>query len=203
MLENKKDSRQIPKTKDICSNKNYYDVMYAYFQCLSDKDDNGIRYFDKKEVKFTKLGELFGISRQTASTRFKNLQELGLIKEYDTKHYELVTLEKDMASLIQYKTLKIITDTLSENSISTYIYLLNRYYANGCKSFQFTLEQVKAQIGIATTTRSNDNIVTNILFILEKIGLIKYELTSVKQTDDNFQNIKTIYQLTWLTNEIK
>ena len=203
MLENKKDSRQIPKTKDICSNKKYYDVMYAYFQCLSDKDDNGIRYFDKKEVKFTKLGELFGISRQTASTRFKNLQELGLIKEYDTKHYELVTLEKDMASLIQYKTLKIITDTLSENSISTYIYLLNRYYANGCKSFQFTLEQVKAQIGIATTTRSNDNIVTNILFILEKIGLIKYELTSVKQTDDNFQNIKTIYQLTWLTNEIK
>lgn len=73
MLENKKDSRQIPKTKDICSNKKYYDVMYAYFQCLSDKDDNGIRYFDKKEVKFTKLGELFGISRQTASTRFKNL----------------------------------------------------------------------------------------------------------------------------------
>lgn len=203
MLENKKDSRQIPKTKDICSNKKYYDVMYAYFQCLSDKDDNGIRYFDKKEVKFTKLGELFGISRQTASTRFKNLQELGLIKEYDTKHYELVTLEKDMASLIQYKTLKIITDTLSENSISTYIYLLNRYYANGCKSFQFTLEQIKAQIGIATTTRSNDNIITNILFILEKIGLIKYELTSVKQTDDNFQNIKTIYQLTWLTNEIK
>lgn len=203
MLENKKDSRQIPKTKDICSNKKYYDVMYAYFQCLSDKDENGIRYFDKKEVKFTRLGELFGISRQTASTRFKNLQDLGLIKEYDTKHYELVTLEKDTASLIQYRTLKIITDTLSENSISTYIYLLNRYYANGCKSFQFTLEQIKAQIGIATTTRSNDNIITNILFILEKIGLIKYELTSAKQTDDNFQNIKTIYQLNWLTNEIK
>lgn len=203
MLENKKDSRQIPKTKDICSNKKYYDVMYAYFQCLSEKDEDGVRYFDKKEVKFTKLGELFGISRQTASTRFKNLQELGLIKDYDNKHYELVTLEKDMASLIQYRTLKIITDTLSENSISTYIYLLNRYYANGCNGFQFTLEQIKAQVGIATTTRSNDNIVTNILFILEKIGLIKYELTSMKQNDDNFQNIKTIYQLNWLTNEIK
>ena len=66
--------------------------------------------------------------------------------------------------------------------------------------FQFTLEQIKNHIGICSTTRSNDDIVTNILFVLEKIGLIKYSLTTMKQESDTFQNVKTIYQLDWLTN---
>ena len=145
---------------------------------------------------------MFNLSRQTISTRFKNLKELGLIREVDNETYELITLEKDIASLVPHNTLKLITDTLSDNSISTYIYLFNRYYGNECKSFQFTLEQIKNHIGICTSTRSNDEIITNILFILEKIGLIKYSLTTVKQESDTFQNVKTIYQLDWLTNQI-
>lgn len=145
---------------------------------------------------------MFNLSRQTISTRFKNLKELGLIREVDNETYELITLEKDIASLVPHNTLKLITDTLSDNSISTYIYLFNRYYANECKPFQFTLEQIKSHIGICTSTRSNDEIITNILFILEKIGLIKYSLTTVKQELDTFQNVKTIYQLDWLTNQI-
>ena len=42
------------------------------------------------------------------------------------------------------------------------------------------LEQIKKHIGICSSTRSNDDIITNILFVLEKIGLIKYRLTSLK-----------------------
>lgn len=180
MLEIKANSRQMPKSKEICANKKYYDILYAYLQCISEKDENGSRKFDKKEVNFTKLGNIFNLSRQTVSTKFKNLKELGLIKEADNDTYELISLEKDIATLVPYNTLKIITDALSENSISTYIYLFNCYYANGCKSFNFTLEQIKNYIGICTSTRSNDEIVTNILYVLEKIGLIKYSLTTVK-----------------------
>ena len=143
------------------------------------------------------------MSRQTISTKFKNLKELGLIKERDKDSYEIVILDNDLAALIPYDTLKVITDTLNENSISTYVYLLNRYYRNGQKPFQFTLEQIKNQIGICSTTRSNDNIVTNILFVLSRIGLINYSLTSIQQETDSFQNIKTIYQLDWLTNRIE
>lgn len=91
-------------------------------------------------MNFTRLGEIFGISRQTASTKFKNLKDLGLIKEIDKENFELVELRSDIASLVPYETLKLITDTLNENSISTYVYLLNCYYANGCKPFVFTLE---------------------------------------------------------------
>ena len=202
-LEIEKNSRQIPKTKDLCSNKKYYDVLYAYLQCISEKNENNIRVFGKKEINFTKLAEIFNLSRQTVSTKFKNLKELGLVKEIDKETYEIISLERDIASLIPYSTLKLIIDTLNENSISVYVYLFNCYYANNCQPLQFTLEQIKHQIGICTTTRSNDDIVTNILFVLEKIGLIKYSLTAVKQENDTFQNIKTIYQLDWLTNNIE
>ncbi len=203
MLKIQSDSRQVPKTKDICANKKYYDILYAYLQCISVRDEKSkIRYFSKKELNFSKLGEIFNLSRQTVSTKFKNLKELGLVVERDSETYKLVELSADLASLVPYKTLKLITDTLNENSISTYVYLLNCYYANGCQPFQFTLEQVKSYIGISTATRSNNDTVTNILYVLEKVGLIKYSLTTLKQEADTFQNVKTIYQLDWLTNTL-
>ena len=202
-MELQTNSRQIPKTKNLCANKKYYDILYAYLQCITEKTDKNIRIFSKKEINFTKLSSVFNLSRQTVSTKFKNLKDLGLVKEYDKDYYEIITLESDIASLIPYSTLKLIVDTLNENSISVYVYLLNCYYANEYKPFQFTLEQIKNQIGICSTTRSNDDVITNILFVLQKIGLIKYSMTAVKQDNDSFQNIKTIYQLDYLTNEIK
>ena len=60
--------------------------------------------------------------------------------EIDKDVFRLAELSADLAALIPYSTLKLITDTLSENSVSTYIYLLNCYYANGCQPFQFTLD---------------------------------------------------------------
>ena len=42
--------------------------------------------------------------------------------------------------LIKYPVLKLITDTLSENSINTYIWLLNEYCKHDYKPYVFTLE---------------------------------------------------------------
>jgi DNA-binding transcriptional ArsR family regulator len=203
MLEIKRDSRQVPKVKEITTNKKYYDVLYAYLQCISVFDEKtGERTISKKEVNFSTLAKTFNMSRQTVSKKFNNLIELGLvIKKEDC--FSICLLENDIASLVPYKTLKLITDTLNEHSINTYVYLFNRYYANGCKSFQFTLAQVKENIGICSTTRSNDDTITNILFVLEKLGLIKYHLTTKEQLDTSFKNVKTIYEIEWLTNEIK
>ena len=180
-------SRQIPKTKEICANKKYFDILYAYLQCVSEKDEEGKRYFTKKDINFSKLADQFGLSRQTISTKFKNLKELGLVEEIDKNTYKLV---------------KLMNDTLNDNTISVYVYLFNLYYANGCKVFQFSLDAVKGFIGLSTSARNNNDIVTNILFVLQKIGLIKYSLTTAK-SNDNFDNVKTIYQLEWLTNDIK
>ena len=57
---------------------------------------------------------------------------MGLVQETDADKYEVITLDKNIASLIPYNTLKLLTDALSENSISAYVYLLNVYYANKC-----------------------------------------------------------------------
>ena len=202
MLQIQPNSRQIPKARAICSDKKYYDILYAYLQCISVRDEKtGIRYFSKKAINFSQLGEMFNLTRQTVSTKFKNLLQLGLVIE-DGENYKLLELSADIASLVPYNTLKLITDTLSEHAISAYIYFLNCYYANGNRPFQFTLDQVKGYIGISTTTRSNNDTITNILYVLEKIGLIKYSLGTSKQESDTFQNIKTIYQLEWLTNTL-
>ena len=113
MLELKTNSRQVPKTKEICANKKYYDILYSYLQCISEKDPSGARRFNKKEINFSQLGARFNLSRQTISTKFKNLKELGLIKEIDKDTYEIIVLEKNLASLIPHETLKLLTDTLS------------------------------------------------------------------------------------------
>lgn len=203
MLQIQTNSRQVPKTKTICANKKYYDILYAYLQCASVRDEyDGKRYFYKKDINFSKLGEIFNLTRQTISTKFKNLTELGLVIKIDENTYQLLELEPDIATLIPYKTLKLLTDALNQNSISTYVYLLNQYYSNGCKPFVFTIEQIKKYIGISTSTRSNDEIVNNILYILQQIGLIRYSVINQKQEADTFQNVKMIHQLDFLTNTI-
>jgi predicted transcriptional regulator len=59
----------------------------------------------KKNIKYTHLAEVLGLSRQTVSTRFKNLIQLGLIDDKNSDTYELVTLDNNVAWLIQSELL--------------------------------------------------------------------------------------------------
>ena len=88
------------------------------------------------------MGNKFDLSRQTVSKKFKQLIDLGLVKQVEGNKdiYELTVLNKELATLIPYDTLRIMTNTLSEKSISCYVYLLNRYLANNCKKFSFTMD---------------------------------------------------------------
>jgi hypothetical protein len=64
LLKNKDNSRQIPKTKDYCSNKKYNDMIYAYLQVISEFDEsNENRWFYKKDINFSRLAEKFGLTR--------------------------------------------------------------------------------------------------------------------------------------------
>ena len=203
MLEIQPNSRQIPKSKEICANKKYNDILYAYLQNESVMEKiSGKRFFSKKAVNFSKLAHELNMSRQTLSTKFKYLQELGLVAERDKDTYWLIKLEPNLAALVPNKTVKILCDTLNERTISTYVYLLNCYYANGCNPFQFKLDQVKAFVGLSLKNRDTNDTITNILYVLEKLGLIKYSLTTYVQEKDVFQNIKTIYQIDWMTNVV-
>ena len=198
--------RQIPKTKEHCANKGYYDILYGYLQSQSQWEqgmNNNRRYVEKSIINYSQLGKKLGLSRQTVSKKFKNLIELGLIIDEQGDKYYLTPLSSDIASLIPNPTLKLITDTLNEYSISVYVYLLMRYIANGEEMFLFKLSDIKKHIGICATTRSNDDVITNILFVLQKIGLIKYHLTTLQQNNVEYKDVKTIYSLDFLTNYIE
>lgn len=203
-MQIEKDSRQVPKAKEILANNQYCDILYCYFQNVSTWDGNKEhpRMFSKKDKNFSKLSEYLKISRQTLSKKFDNLVALGLIKEVGN-NYELITLEEDIASLISVETLKVLVSALNENAISVYVYLFNRYYAsvkNNQQEFMITKEQLKALLGFSIATRSNDYIIDSILTVLQKIGLIKIE--NRNEIDKVTGDIKTYLYVTYVTNKI-
>ena len=206
----------MPSTSSVAREKDYCDLLYAWLQCNSDRVNmnESARRIHKSKIKWTAIEKDFTrvlvdgsiekvMSRKTIAKYFKHLEDRGFIQFNDVDdYYYLTVLDSSEANLIEYNTLSKLLNVMQRNSINIYVYLFNRFYANGNKPFQFTIEQIKNHIGISTTTRSNDEIVSNILFILQKLGIIKYSLTTLKQEGDNFNNVKTIHQLDWITNDI-
>ena len=194
-----KNRRQVPKLKDYLSVKKYCDNLYCYLQVMSKYDEEKKqRYLLKKDVKFNKIGEDLEISRQTASTRFKNLIEMGLvIEEPIEKKYILVSLDKEVAELIPFSTLRILTNTVKDKVISVYVYLLVRYRAEDQKNFYFTYSQIKKYVGIGDS-RSTDYIVSDILFILKKLELVNY----IKEWKEDENGLKSVYRVIEINNKI-
>lgn len=173
--EDEKNRRQVPKIKEYLSLKKYCDVLYCYLQVISYFDEeNKERYIPKKFINFTKIGEDLNISRQTVSTKFKNLKEMGLIIE-DPGKYVLANLDKEVAELVPFSTLRILTNTVKDNVISVYVYLLVRYRAEKEKPFIFTYEQIKKYVGIGES-RGTDYIINDILLLLSKLDLLNYSM---------------------------
>lgn len=206
-MQIEKNSRQVPKAPEFLANKKYCDILYCYFQTISswDEVEGHPRYFSKKEKNFSKIGDALGLSRQTVSSKFAALEQMGLVKEDKLNNrYELLILAEDIASLIPAETVRILVNTMNENTISVYVYLLNRYYATICndkKEFMFTKEQLKAVIGISATTRSNDYIIDDKLNVLKKLGLLEYE--SRDEKDKITGDVKSHLYVTNMRNKIE
>ena len=187
MLQIQSNSRQIPDTKRYTADKKYNDLLYGILQQESVLID-GNRYVDRKLINFVALGARMKVSRQTASTKFKDLVNLGLVDiDYSRpKYYRLNYLDRTDAALVPLDTLEMLTDTLGQYTISIYVYLLNRYIANEEQSFTVTMTQMKSFIGIAATTTSNNHVINNILYVLQELHFIEYKLV---QTDVDHREI--------------
>lgn len=191
----------MPKQEEYTANKAYSDIVYGWLQVHSEWDrERGIRWVDKKTVNYSAMADQLGLTRQTVSTKFKRLLDkdgLGLVTfNTELNRYELVQLSADMATLIENGTLRMMISALNENTINIYIYLLNRFLANDEQSFEFTLDQCKAFIGKGVGSHSNNYIVTDILCILSKLDLLKYELISKS-------GVKTVYRVIAVNNKIE
>ena len=181
--------RQIPKHIEITADKEYNDLVYGFLQTLA----NDLRLIPKNKMKATLIARATGISRQTVSRRLQYLFDMEFV--YDRGDYcEMAELPENMASLIPIETIQILVDTLNEKTISVYVYLFNRFWAADQKEFDVTYAQIKGWIGIATGTRSNDQVVKNILTILKQLGLVECEMVSGAD-ETAFSNVKTWYRV--------
>lgn len=168
-------SRQIPCHVEYTADKDYDDLLYGYLQSISYQDGDGSRFVLAKDVVFTKIGEALGITRQTASKRFKGLQKLLLVsKKKEGIKYTLNYLPPEYAYLLPHKTLERLVELKVSKIISLFVYLCNRLYANKREPFVFYLGSVKKFIGLANNTPGNNNGVTDRLKILENEGFIMW-----------------------------
>lgn len=178
----------MPSASVITREKDYCDLLYAWLQCHSEREsaNSSKRRINKSEVKWVAIERDFTrvssdgvvdkvMTRKTIAKYFNHLVEQGLVYEEDSYYY-LTVLEQDQANLIEYMTLTKLMNVLQKNSISVYVYLFNRYYANGCAPFIATIKQIKDFIGIASSTTSNNIIIDDTLDVLKRLGLLDYHL---------------------------
>ena len=199
----------MPSTASVAREKDYCDLLYAWLQCNSERENmNDIaRRIHKSKIKWAAIERDFTrtlsdgtvdkvMSRKTIAKYFKYFEDKGLIQlnEADGFYY-LTVLDPSEANLIEYNTLSKLMNVLQKNSISVYIYLFNRYYANGRSPFIATIKQIKDFIGIATTTTSNNIVIDDTLDILRRLGLLDYGLII---GDDN----KTYLEFKWIKNKL-
>ena len=203
-----KNSRQMPSSKIITKEKNYCDLLYAWLQCNSELLDmeSRMRYIERKNVKWARIERDFTrqssdgaiekvMDRKTIAKYFRHLEEKGLVKlNKEDDNYYLTVLDNYEANLIEYKTLNKLMNVFQKNSISIYIYLFNRYFANDQKPFIVTMRQIKEFIGIATSTTSNNMLIDDTLDILKRLKLLDYEII--------YQDGKTMFQFKWVKNNL-
>lgn len=125
------------------------------------------------------------MSRQTASTKFKKLIELGLILKQND-NYVLVNLDINEIALIPKDTLELMVDTLKEHTISIYVYLLSRYIANNNQGFTCLMKHLKGQIGLNVDDNTNNRKIVNILKVLSLLGLVEFHTYTVGNKKNYF-----------------
>lgn len=199
----------MPSTSSVAREKDYCDLLYAWLQCKSERispESQGRRIL-KSEIKWTKIEKDFTrkladgteekvMGRKTIAKYFKHLEDKGFIKlNEEDEYYYLTVLDSHEANLIEYNTLSKLMNVLQKNSLSIYIYLFNRYVANGYQPYIATIKQIKDFIGIATTTTSNNIIIDDTIDILKRLGLLDFKMT---YGEDN----KTYLQFQWVKNKL-
>lgn len=184
-MQIQKNSRQVPRQERVVSSRDYCDLVYSWFQCESVLSEDGERTVPNTKVNYSAMSGVLGMDRRTISRYVQKLIEMQLL-EKQADGYKLKFLEPSAATLVPCPTLRQIQNSLHRNSVSIFVYLLNRYIANEEKPFYITYLQLKKYIGIATSTTSNNVVISDIMKTLRTMGLIEYHLV---QTEEHKTNI--------------
>ena len=194
-----KNSRQVPNSKEIIVQKDYSDILYCYLQVISKKNDKGPRLLTTKDLNQTRLSEVLEISRPTIKKKLKHLIDLDLLipPTEDCPFYQLRILSPDEAFLVPQETLRKMISALKERTIDVYVYLANRYYANKGVAFDFSITGLKAYCGLGCKTSNNNYVITDILEVLQKLGLIEYKKENKRGQDGQIKCVYTLLNLSY------
>jgi hypothetical protein len=131
-------SRQMPSNKNITSDKEYCDLLYAWLQCNSERIDatSPGRRIAKKDCKWQTIekrmtridsegNEIKMMTRKTIAKYFNILIAKGLVLDQGDEYYYLTVLNEHEAYLIEYNTLSKLMNVFQRHCISIYICLLN------------------------------------------------------------------------------
>lgn len=154
-------------------NKKLSDITYVIL-FLSSKQEKGKegRTVLKKDINYSKLSDIYQTSRQTLSKRVKELIKEGVIIENDD-HY--IIPKPEYYYDIEAETARKIINTLKENAVKVYVYLLGWY--NHCQAsrsvYNFSYDHLCEVIGYSKQQSSNREQIGDIIDILERLGLVK------------------------------
>jgi len=165
-------SRQIPSSVEYTSDKLYNDLMYGYLQSISLPMRDGRRYVNASDVSFVKLASALNISRQTASMRFKNLQDLYLVGLKKLSKFELLLIGNEFAYLVPNDVLVKLVETNTPHIISMYVRFCELSYKQN--QILYHTSKIKEEIGISTNTSNNSHILIDALDELQDLGLLKH-----------------------------
>ena len=183
-MQIQKNSRQVPRQEKVVSSRDYCDLVYSWFQCESVLNEQGERIVVNSKVNYSTMSGVLGMDRRTISRYVQKLVEMNLL-ERQMDCYLLKSLEPSAATLVPYPTLRQIQNSLHRNSVSIFVYLLNRFIANDEKPFVMTYLQLKKYIGIATSTTSNNVVISDIMKTLKPMGLLEYHLIQTEEYRTN------------------
>lgn len=182
-----KHQRNIPVEGEFMK-KCYNDLVYAYLQCKSykgvDEDDNEVYFVYQEQYRIPVLAKATRIHGRTVRRKLDALMEGGFVRKgkvYNKNHTELVEvliIEKInvLYQKIRIDTLQYLIDATNDCVIKTYAYLINKCL-NVNDHYRFTkAELIQNCLGLSSTTNCRDyEHVSNILSILQKIGLIQFD----------------------------
>lgn len=147
-------------------------------------------YLPVKTFKQNKktIAAICGCTPRTIDNQLNKLFEKGLLDEgieitkvmKQNKEYEYEVecfwfpYDYDgIYKMVDKEILEYLVNTRSTQSIRVYLYLLNKYQWK--KGYVFTIQELKEALGFASSTKSCDKMLKDILASFNKEGIIKYE----------------------------
>lgn len=182
-----KEYRQVVSDKSITSSKSFNDYLYGWLVLHSHEDDGG-RFVMKRSFVFSKMEKELGMTRKTLAKYFDYLLEVGLVIDGEDK-WILADLGKE-GFWIETDILDRLIGLRQRYVVSIYVYLVKGYWVAGKTRLVVLLDNVKSYLGLATNSRSNSHIITEIFENFREMGLLNCQL-NFDQT-----NVKRYYVLT-------